>query len=244
MCEQPFFDDFWEASRLDPVTQPAFGERIAAFDARPPAVHPWARPGRPHPLTRTASPLSALGDARRSRRRFGRDALSAATLGRLLGAVAADARGHRSYPAAGGLYSCGVSVLLLNVAHPLNHRVAQHHAGQHALYDVGPCPSWNELRTALGGGDAATAPAAVLGVFADTGRITAKYGERGGRFVLLEAGALVQQLSLAAAEANVAAYLLGGSADDRLLTLAGHTGTFARFVTALAVGPPAEDGHR
>lgn len=229
------FADFWAASSLTALNRGRFLDGIARFDPLPPPVHPWARAGQPTPLAAADGPLADLAAARRSRRRFAADPLPGHLLDRLLGSLA-ERDGHRAYAAGGGLHTCGVSVLLLNVDHPLNGQIAQHDARRHVLTRVGPCPSWPELTDDLAGQDAQTAPAAVLAVFADPTLMLEKYGERGGRFLLLEAGALLHHLGLAAAELDLAAYILGGSLDTRMLDLCGLTTTDALFVAAMAVG--------
>lgn len=58
------------------------------------------------------------------------------------------------------------------------------------------------------------------------------------RFVLLEAGAALQSLSLATADLGLAGYLMGGASDARLLDLAGLTSGPAPYVTGHAIGYP------
>lgn len=59
-------------------------------------------------------------------------------------------------------------------------------------------------------------------------RLTAKYGERGGRFALLEAGAVMQQLSLTATDLGVAGVVMGGLLDGYWLGLT-RTGAVVAF---------------
>lgn len=234
----PGFDDFWLASELNEVSRGGFLDRLVSFDPTPPRIPRTARSSEPVSLTRDATGLTRLLDDRHSERGFSDCPLPGHSLGLLLGAASAT-NGHRGYPAAGGLYSVGVTVACLNVDHPLNGQVAQYHPGQHALYPVGDCRPWEQWVDVVGGQDAVGTPAAVVLLWADPELVLAKYGERGGRFVLLEAGALLQSLSLVVAQLGLAGFAMGGSDDRAVLDLADLKVPSIRFVTAMAVGLPA-----
>lgn len=231
-------DDFWTGSAITAVNQSRFGARIADFDPGPPAPHPWSRPGALVALPRPVGPLDAVLRTRRSTRTFGPTDLSTDDLAGVLAVLAAEADGHRSYPAAGALYAVTVVGWLYRVDHPLNGRTVQFDALRHALVDIGPAPGWAEESRAVTGDAASEAPPALLGLFADVDVLRAKYGDRGDRFALLEAGEVLQQLSLAVAARNLNGYAIGGSVDQRMLALAGLAGTTARFVIAYAFGRP------
>jgi SagB-type dehydrogenase family enzyme len=239
MDDASAFDDFWTASELSALNRPAFFERMASFDPTPVGVDPWSRPAPGVPAERQDGPLSALLARRHSIRRFAPDALTRPDLGRLLSVLAEQPRtdGHRGHPAAGGLHAVR-AIALVFTAERESGRLLQHDPRGHTLTDIGSCPGWPELVDDLAGHDAETAPAAVIGLFADTGRVLSKYGERGGRFVLLEAGAALQNLTLAAAELGLVGYPIGGSADARMLALAGLTAHRARYLVGYAVGRP------
>lgn len=233
------FDEFWTASALSTLTRRAFAERMARFDPAPPPLDPWSRPGRPMPAARLDDgPLTHLLDARRSTRRFGPEPVTDADLGKVLSVLAGGPQGRRGHPAAGALYSVRV-IALSFVAGRSSGRIIQHDPVVHTLTEIGTCPGWTDLVDDLGGQDAETPPAAVLGLFADPVAVLAKYGERGGRFVLLEAGAALQSLALATADQGLAGYPMGGASDARMLDLAGLTSVPARYVTGYAIGSPA-----
>ena len=80
--------------------------------------------------------------------------------------------------------------LVLRADHPLQGRVVAHAPRSHALHDLGPVPPWADLDPLLAASDLTTPPAVVLLLVADTELVVAKYGERGGRFALIEAGAI------------------------------------------------------
>ena len=72
-------------------------------------------------------------------------------------------------------------------------------------------PEWQEAASRINLG-ADSHPAMIIGAMF-TDRVTAKYGERGARFALLEAGALLQQLSLSVADQKMSGVAIGGLMD-------------------------------
>ncbi|SEE89791.1 SagB/ThcOx family dehydrogenase [Ruania alba] len=240
----PHFEDFWTASSITPANRPAFFERIAGYVPGEPTLDPWSRPSPPQSAERLEGPFAELLDQRRSVRTFGADALEDRDLARLL-SVLAEGTSGRPNPAAGGLNT----VRAIALTWPADRgpgRVLQHDPVAHMLTTVGDCPGWADLVDDLGGADAVTPPAAVIGLFADTRAMLAKYGERGGRFALLEAGAALQNLSLGAADLDLVGYAMGGATDARMLHLAGlsglsddTTGGDVRYLVSYAVGHPA-----
>jgi SagB-type dehydrogenase family enzyme len=77
-------------------------------------------------------------------------------------------------------------------------------------------------------------------------RSTFKYGERGYRFVLLEAGHVAQNVSLAATGLGLGAINIGGYFDrdmDRVLGLDGvrHSTVYLVAIGRLLDGPPAAE---
>lgn len=227
-------DDFWAATELNDVTVGEFVARLNAFPPTDDSSHPWARAGQPH----------ALGDVpawpRRSTRAFGDRALTGDEVALVLRALAGDESGRRAYAGAGALYSVRAVAFLLHCDHPLNGRLALHHPGQHALYDIAACPDWADLAEVLGGRDADGTPALAIALVADESTLRAKYGPRGTRFALLEAGAALHQLALATAEAGLAGYATGGGLDTAVCALA-RLPRSARFIAGYLVGPGARN---
>ena len=72
-------------------------------------------------------------------------------------------------------------------------------------------------------------------------RVTFKYGDRGYRFTLLEAGHVAQNLNLAAGACGWGALNLGGCYDREVDDLIGLDGVSASAVYAVALGFPQED---
>jgi SagB-type dehydrogenase family enzyme len=120
----------------------------------------------------------------------------------------------RMYPSAGGLYPIEVYPVLLRVDgiepcltyyHPIHHHLSiirRNIEVEPLMEAIGDLEHWCE-RCAL--------------VFLFTGvfqRTTAKYADRGYRFVQMEAGFIAQNLSLAATGLNLGSLMLGGYFDD------------------------------
>jgi nitroreductase len=223
------FEDFWTASRFSPLHQRRLGERLRDFRPQPPLIDPLVLPGEPHPLPRPKDRLQRLFRNRRSTRDFGPDPLSVRQLGTVLGALAEE--NGRSYPSAGGLHPLRAYAFLHRVDHPLNGRAVRYDAKDHALQDAGPCP--DDLPAMLGTTD--TPPLTLVLLLADEPTM-AKYGQRGGRFGLLEAGAAAQSVCLRLARAKLGGYLLGGVADHEVLTRLGLRDHPVRVATAIACG--------
>jgi len=203
-------------TELDKINLPELAERIARAETEGVSSEPRRYPGYPAwPLPcqrrRWWPGLDATLAARRCHRALATDLPSARTLGRLLrtahGITGAFGRGPT--PSAGGLQALELylahwqkSWLPAGVYHydRRGHYLAQVVAGAKAS-DWGEClPS---LRQVSGG-------AVVWLLVGDARRVTGKYGERGERFLLLEAGHLMQNLCLVSASLGLATVPLGG----------------------------------
>jgi hypothetical protein len=126
--------------------------------------------------------------------------------------------------------------LLLNVAHELNGRACRYEPVEHALQDAGPCPPWPELAPLLGAEASGQGPHFVFVFVLADEPLIAKYGMRGGRFGLIEAGAAVQSVSLRLAAERMGGYLLGGAADRGVLDLLGLARQEVRLAAVFAGG--------
>jgi hypothetical protein len=230
------FDQFWAASELSEVTAMRFTTRMAAFDPTQPPIDPWSRPAAAEPATWLTGRLPELIAGRRSNRRFASKIITDSELGRLLSVLAGPIAG-RGYPSAGALYAIRAITIRFSEDRSSG-RILQHDPLAHSLTPIGDSPGWSDLVDDLGGHDAESAPAAVVGLYADPAAMLAKYGERGGRFLLMEAGAVLLSLGMAAAEIGLAGYPAGGGHDRRLVHLAGLSGLPARYVVSYFVGHP------
>jgi len=208
----------------------------------PPATDPrwpldsFTLPTEYHPLSRPSDQLRRWYVNRHSDRAFSRRPITARTLGGVLDALSATPDGRRGHPSAGGLYPLRCYPVLLNVRHPLNGHVTRYDPDRHALQAVGPAPRWPELAPLLGAVPDEQSPAIAMGFVLADGPVLAKYGQRGGRFGLIEAGAATQNIALRLSRQHLAGYLLGGAVDADVLTLIGLAGQPVRLATVLVCG--------
>lgn len=161
------------------------------------------------------TPLAAALQERRSVRAFAARALAPAELGQLLWSAQgeADARdGVRTAPSAGALYPL---VLFAATANGVFRYVVE----EHALERVSSRDLRGDLAAAaLGQQEIAEAPC-VLALVAVVTRTTRKYGERGERYVHMEAGHAAQNALLTATALGLAGYPVGAFEDARVAQL-------------------------
>jgi SagB-type dehydrogenase family enzyme len=186
--------------------------------------------------------------ARRSTKAFGPDPLSFEGLSAVLGAYrvtgeVATAGGVvplRSAPSAGALYPVEVYVAAARVA-GLAEGLHHYRPTEAALRLVRPVAG-DRLADAvadllLDPGRCRSAAGAIV-LTARFHRTTSKYGERGYRYALLEAGHIAQTLALGAAVAGVALVCHGAFYDRHADRLFGLDGVDEAVIAILLVGAP------
>jgi SagB-type dehydrogenase family enzyme len=202
----------------------------------------------PHPvaLDTAVSPsqVAALAARRRSCRQYARHAMPLATASSLLQAcygitelryeTASWARWGRVVPSAGGLYPLELYVVMSNVE-----------AVPEGVFRYEPVEGWlvalpqcrrEAVEQALFSPEF-TANANMLVMLAATFATTqTKYGPRGYRYMLIEAGHAAQNLCLAAAEQGCATLCLGGFEDDVLNRVLGLPALEAGVLYCIAAG--------
>ncbi len=203
-------------SELDRISFLDFRERILAHDQQEIAVVPRSYPGYPRVELPRVRPrwwpgLDRVLLRRRCQRSLSSTLPSARTLARLLslahGCHGDDFRGPT--PSAGGLQA--LELYLVVVADGWLGRGLYHYdrAGHHLarIAEGAERETWREWVPSLGQVEGGS----VIWVIAGDGeRVQAKYGERGERFLLLEAGHLMQNLCLVSASLGLATVPLGG----------------------------------
>jgi len=234
---------FHEASRLYPEVAP---ERLPAMLelARNPALQETVARAS---FTRGQLPTvdlppvqlgsARLADAVAARRSAGprpATALPLSALATLLGAAYRSADGRRPTPSGGALYPLELYAVALDVA-GLEPGVHHYDPYRHRLERIGVAARDDVARVLVDpelAADAA-APLVVTGMFF---RTRFKYGLRGYRFVLLEAGHVVQNALLAAAALGIPAVPLGGYYDRLLDGLVGADSLNEAAVYAVLLG--------
>lgn len=141
----------------------------------------------------------------------------------------------RAWPSAGGLYPLDVYVVAREVAgldpwpyhfNPVRHQLERVPA-DFEVQTFSAAFFWQEF---------VVNAAAVLVLAAVFDRTVAKYGDRGYRLVLLDAGHAAQNVLLCAQATGVAATPVGGFSDDALSALLGLDGSRESAVYAIALG--------
>lgn len=147
----------------------------------------------------------------------------------------------RTVPSGGGLYPLELHVLARSVdgLDPGVHHYVPTHHGLEAVRD-GLVPS--RLTTYLFMGQPYAAEAAAVIVLAGVpGRSLWKYGDRGYRYLLMEAGHVAQNINLAASQLGLGTCNLGGFFDDELAGLLRLDVEEEFPVYAVALGRPDHD---
>lgn len=207
---------FYHLTELDRTTWPELRDQILQFEHDAPLSEPRTYPGYPRwPLDRVSPrywpPQDRVLRSRRCVRRLGADAPSRKMLSRLLyfshGVHGELWRGPT--PSSGGLQS--MELYFVNLASGwlpaglyhydrAGHHLAQIASGAERLKWQAMVPS---LPLVDGG-------ALIWVLVGDGSRIEKKYGARGSRFLLLEAGHLMQNLCLLSTSLELCTVPLGG----------------------------------
>ena len=198
------------------------------------------------------SPLLDAVRARRSCRLYRPQTLPAAALSALLaGAYGVTRMEHmahqggayfRGVPSAGGLFPLELYAIVCDVegaADGLYH----YNVRRHALEPLRHEGVFEEFNAALMTGPFVAHANLVVVMTAVFPRTQKKYGPRGYRYILLEAGHVAQSLCLLAAERGLGSLCMGGFHDSKLNRFLGLDGVTEAAVYTVAVGHPAEHQH-
>lgn len=234
--DAPLFWQFWRHGELNPARRALMLERIerdaaqGSPSARP--IWPAAATPLPHPDRAVDTPWAR----RRSERHFAPRPLAQQALSNLLWPLSERADGHRQLASGGGKYPLRVYVVGLALT-AIDPAVHWYDPQRHGLTRCASAPDWQVLAEVLGWAD--SRPAAVLVVTGLPEGMVAKYGERGGRFLMLEAGSYLGALQWECARAGLGSLALGSYDDQRLLQLIQADPDRELAVAVCAVGHPA-----
>jgi len=246
---EPALDDpaelFHEASKLHPalahreaagIARLAASEELQAAAASGSRANPQLPSHRlPRPLRPRCSLWCALS-RRTSRRTPGGAELPMPELATLLDAgYGRRDGGRRTVPSGGALYPLELFVAVRSVS-GLARGLYRYDPRRHALEEHALDDPWPALEHASPLPEMLSAGAFALLVLAVFGRTRFKYGLRGYRFALLEAGHVAQNVLLAAAALGLAALPWGGYYDARLDELVDADGVDESVVYAIVVG--------
>jgi SagB-type dehydrogenase family enzyme len=235
-AEADLYELFWENSQLNRVTVQPFRRRVEEYGATEqdfPSLHyPGAEIGLGLPHDR----LWKIMRRRRSTREFSDRPLPSAKLGGLFSAFATAADGARAFPSAGSAYPLEVFCLMNNVEGPLDRRVTYYNADSHSLSVVGELPEWHDYAHAVNLEASAGMPQLLFVFVLFPDRMTAKYGERGGRFGLIEVGHAAQNLALRLVQEKLVGCQVGGLFDQLVKGLLKLEDTRAHIALGFACG--------
>lgn len=145
----------------------------------------------------------------------------------------------RTYPSAGRLYPVECYILVDTiVACPPG--IYHYQPRDHSL-EVLPSDLWSPGNLFMADPRLLAGAAAFIVLSAVIARSWAKYGERGYRFALLEAGHIGQNLCLLATALSIGILALGGALEPNLETLLDLDGVNETIIYAFALGSPG--GH-
>ena len=212
-----------------------------AYNA-PPASGPWYRafkkyPHRPRvalevPQPRSSPSAEETMRARRTVRLFTEEKLGLDDLGRLLyftdGITGSQALDHgtlplRASPSAGALYPIELYVASFSVD-GLDEGIHHYEVEDNALEFIRPGQFRQDLFEVTHRQEMVLQSAAAILMTAMFGRTKSKYGERGYRYVLLDAGHLAQNLYLESTALGLGCATVGGFLDDKANHLLGIDG--------------------
>jgi SagB-type dehydrogenase family enzyme len=154
---------------------------------------------------------------RRSVREYAREPLTLAEVSQLLWAAqgTTDRRGFRTVPSAGALYPLEVYLVVGDVV-GLAPGVYKYSARQHEVLKIAQEDRRAELAEAAVDQEWVEEAAVDLVVTAVYERTTAKYGERGIRYVHMEAGHAAQNLYLQAETLGLGMVVMGAFDDEKV----------------------------
>jgi SagB-type dehydrogenase family enzyme len=234
--EETYYSAFWEASKLSKFNLKEFASKLNRYDSDDKEfLLEFPKVGSLLPSKN--SKLNKLADRRQSTRVFSGTQLSVKELGVILSSFRAwHGLEHRSYPSAGATYATEIFCVPFHVE-KYGKKILYYHPEKHAVVDTGnTAPSWEHAQELLN--ISVEGQPNVLIVFVSfPERVVAKYGERGGRFALLETGAALQQLALQiAGSSTLKGVIVGGMLDETWKQLLGLERTTAQVVIGYLIG--------
>ncbi len=215
------FETFWEASSLNAVTIRSFADKLQKFlasvDANQIDRLNFADKGVVLHTPSKSTTLQGSLSNRKSTRAFTKTNLTTQELGAILAPLAERSDGTRSYASAGGLYSTQVFVLLTKpVSESLERGIYYFDPRTSTLHAAAKLPAWSKLPDWFNI-EVTGMPQCVIGLLINDRQVRAKYGERAGRFMLIEVGEVLQILGQAVAGTKGLGGVAAGGVEDGAL---------------------------
>ena len=215
------------------IEQPASGLE------KPGKCYPWA-PSIPLPrnLAKSGVALEDAISSRRSATKFSGEQISSEQLSfilRVSAGITEEGRGLRAHPSGGALYPLELYVVALAVP-DLECGLYHYAIYRHALEKMRSGNLREQCAESLRMEQLVEASSVVLIISCIFHRTEIKYGDRGYRLMLLEAGHLGQNILLSATSLGVAAVSLGGFLDDDVNRMLGIDGIEETAIYPILLG--------
>jgi len=171
----------------------------------------------PKPRQTSTISIEIALSRRRSIRSYKQDPVTLSEISQLLWAAQGitNPDGLRTAPSAGALYPMELYIIAGNIEN-LPTGIYKYQTGKHRLEKILEGDKRAELRSAaLGQSPIQQAPATII-IAAVYERVTNKYGERGIRYVHMEAGHIAQNIYLQAEVLDIGAVAIGGFEDNSI----------------------------
>ena len=214
------FLDFWEESSLTKYNIREYGSKMSGFDADNKELK-LSYPKYPVVFKNKKSKLSLLTKLRKSVRNFGNSYLSLSQIMQVLTQLSSKEKDleHRTYPSAGASYCVETFVLSFGEKQSEN-KVLYYDAEHNGVQEISNHDLNNNRIEKLCNISFSGTPSALILFVGFPDRITIKYSSRGYRFMLIEAGAMLQQIALGIAQSKkISGCPVGGLLDDELLKI-------------------------
>ncbi len=250
---------FHENSKLGPLSQLEFVENISSFEQDVAGVRTATQSAKPYPTRRKIDlPRDRrvwrgrrLRDVLRRRRShrgpFAERQVTLRQWGSLL-ELACGLTGQarhpdfpeiaqelRAWPSAGALFPIETYVAVLR-SDALDRAFCHYQPLTHQFTQLGDCPDAKQLEQMVFADGLWLYASGLVVLTAVLARTQRKYGERGYRFALLEAGHVAQNILLACEDLGLAATPLGGFHEDALADYLELDGTSETPIYAILIG--------
>ncbi|GAC1386996.1 MAG: hypothetical protein NVS1B7_6360 [Candidatus Saccharimonadales bacterium] len=229
------FDLFWENSKFSEATIGEFQKRVEEYSGVEHEVAALQYSSPDVVLPKPKDKLIGIMKQRHSVRVFSNKDVSVKQLGSLLSAFTSNGE-TKVYPSAGATYPLEIFCITNGIKGEVNGKICYYNYDNHSISLIGDAPSWEDYAALLNVDTENTIPALVFFFVLFPDRIVSKYGERGGRFALIEVGHAAQNLALRLTEEKMAGVETGGLLDDKIKKLLKLDKTNALIALGFACG--------
>ncbi len=228
----PLFDLYWENTKLNDKNILSF---INGFAGEEKDIRRIEYPTKDLKLDYPKDKLFKIMRKRQSDRQYNNYQLNKKQLSSLFSCFA-QVDNHRLLSSAGGKYPIEVYALCFKVK-DFDNKIVYYNYVDNSLSIVGSCPDWEGIKPITGAGEVITGDPSIMFIFVGfPNRVVSKYGERGGRFLLIESGHYIQNLLLRATYEKLRSVELGGLYDNDIKNILGLKNTDAIITLGVICG--------